>query len=103
MTDLENPPKMPNPDDEIRMFRDFSYGFTVLKTKRQYVAFCGVWYFKNHGMPLDGHLAIGIAPPGMEGLVPAGMKNLMDRWKTGMMSDATFVWMQKGDELQINN
>src|SRR6266481_5572098 len=77
MRDLKNPPKMPNPDDEIRIFYEFTYGFTVLQTNRKYTLFCGVWYFKNRNEPIGGHMGIAIAPAGMEGLVQSGMKNLL--------------------------
>lgn len=102
--ELENPPKQAKPHEELRVFREFTYGFTRNNAeKRQYTIFGGVWFFKNAGEPLDGHMAIGIAPVGMEGLVQNGIKNLLEHWKRGMIMDATFSVMKKGEEFEINN
>jgi hypothetical protein len=81
--------KMPQQGAEMRMMRDFTYGFTHMPSKRKYQLHSFIWYFKNDETPLDAAGAIGVAPAGAEGLVAAAVRELRENSEAFQSLDAT--------------
>jgi hypothetical protein len=93
--------KMPQQGAEMRVMRDFTYGFTHMLSKRKYELQSFIWYFKNDETPLDAAGVIGVAPAGAEGLVAAKVRELRENSEAFQSLGATLCeFTRKNTELE---